>query len=152
MDKIIINIINIFIDIILSSVLNFEKVYGCKYCNIKLLENYYVKLPYKNINIVKYCSIGAKTLKDKRIFYFCCFKDFNINNKENGYVIPLMDLDKISKKYNIIFIPQIENVEDGFLFISDELCIEDKEEIYTISAEGLINKYNKDFREYFNHL
>ena len=154
MEKVIINITNTFIDIIISSVSNFGKVYGREYDNIELLNHYYVKIPYnKNINIVKHCFVGTEPLEDKRIFNFCCFNDFNINNKENGYIIPLEEWNKICKKYNIVFIPQIEKIEDGFLFISDIFYIKNKENKIRISAEDLINKYNKDFKEYFtNHV
>jgi hypothetical protein len=58
-------------------------------------------------------------------------------------------LDKICKKYNIVFIPQIEKIDDVFLFISDIFYIKDKENKIKISVEDLINKYNKDFKEYF---
>lgn len=88
-------------------------------------------------------------MEDKRIFNFCCFSDFNINNKENGYIIPLEKWNKICKKYNIVFIPQIEKIDDGFLFISDIFYIKNKENELRISAEDLINNYNKDFKEYF---
>lgn len=143
------NLTNIFIEIILSSISNFEKVYEHEY-NIELFKNYYVNLSYnKNINIVKHCFVGVEPLEDKRIFHFCCFDDFDINNKENGYIIPLVEWNKICKKYDIIFIPQINKIDDGFLFISDKLCIKNKNESYTISAQILINRYNEKFHEYF---
>lgn len=151
---IIINITNIFIDIILSSVLNSEKVYGCKYNNIELLNHYYVEIPHKkDINIVNHCFIGAEELEYERIFYFCCFDKYNINtnNKENGYIIPLEEWNKICKKYNIIFIPQIEKIEYGFLFISDIFYIKNGEKKVQISAENLINQCNKDFKGYFTN-
>lgn len=152
MEKVIINMTNTFIDIIISSASNFGKIYENGYNNIKLLTHYYVKTSHnKNINIVKYCFVGAESLKDKEIFYFCGFSEFNMNNKENGYIIPLDDWNKICRKYNIVFIPQIEKIEDGFLFISDIFYIKNKEKEVRISAEDLINKYNKDFKEYFTN-
>lgn len=154
MEKGLINITNIFIDIIISSVSIFGKVYGYEYDNTEILKNYYVKIPYnKNINIVKDCFVGTELLGNERIFYFCCFSDYNINNKENGYIILLEEWNKICKKYNIVFIPQIEKIDESFLFISDIFCIKNKENEVKISAEELINKYNKDFKNYFiNHV
>lgn len=148
MEKSLINITNIFIDIIISSVSKFEKVYG--HDNTEILKNYYIKIPYnKNINIVKHCFVGTESLENDKIFYFCCFSDYNLNNKENGYIISLEEWNKICKKYNIVFIPQIEKNDDGFLFISDIFYIKSKENKIKISAEELINKYNKEFRNYF---
>lgn len=148
MEKSLINITNIFIDIIISSVSKFEKVYG--HYNTEILKNYYIKIPYnKNINIVKHCFVGTESLENDKIFYFCCFSDYNLNNKENGYIISLEEWNKICKKYNIVFIPQIEKFDDGFLFISDIFYIKSKEKKIKISAEELINKYNKEFRNYF---
>lgn len=148
MEKSLINITNIFIDIIISSVSKFEKVYG--HYNTEILKNYYIKIPYnKNINIVKHCFVGTELLENDKIFYFCCFSDYNLNNKENGYIISLEEWNKICKKYNIVFIPQIEKFDDGFLFISDIFYIKSKEKKIKISAEELINKYNKEFRNYF---
>lgn len=148
MEKIISNIINIFIDIIISSISIFKKVYGHEYDNIELLKHYYVKLPY-NKGINKYSYLGAEIIDNEKTFFFCCFEDFDTNKKNNGYVINLLELDKICKKYNIVFIPQIEKIDDGFLFISDIFYIKDKENKIKISVEDLINKYNKDFKEYF---